>query len=90
MLILSQIWLPVHCQDVSILRGDLVNLGSESCILYDLRSFLGLWRLEEGPELLTEELSDARQNPNRIFGLGQLRKTDAAGVLDDIFGGFHK
>ena len=80
----------MHCQDVSILRGDLVNLRSEPCILYDFRSFLGLWRLEEGPELLAEELSDARQNPNRIFGLGQLRQTDAAGVLDDIFGGFHK
>ena len=61
-----------------------MNLRSESCSLNDFWSFRGLCRLDEGLYLLAKEVSDARQNPNRIFGQGQLRLT-AAGVLDNVF-----
>ena len=72
-------WLPVHCQYVSILCGDLVDLTSEPCSFDYFWCFLGLCRFQEGFQLLAEELGDARQNPDWTFSWGRL--TVVVGVL---------
>ena len=73
-------WLPVHCQDVSILCVDLVDLISEPCCFDYFRRLLGLYRFQEGFQLLAEELGEARQDPDWTFSLGRL--TGVAGVLE--------
>ena len=73
-------WLPVHCQYVSILCGDLVDLTSEPCSFDYFRRLLGLYRFQEGFQLLAEKLGEARQNPDWTFSWGRL--TGVAGVLE--------
>ena len=73
-------WLPVHCQYVSILCGDLVDLTSEPCSFDYFRRLLGLYRFQEGFQLLAEELGEARQNPDWTFSWGRL--TVVAGLLE--------
>ena len=69
----------MHCQDVSILCGDLVDLTSEPCSFYYFRCLLGLYRFQEGFQLLAEELGYARQDPDWTFSWGRL--TVVVGVL---------
>ena len=72
-------WLPVHGQDVSIFCGDFVDLTSEPCSFDYFRRLLGLYRFQEGFQLLAEELGYARQDPDWTFSWGRL--TVVVGVL---------